>query len=231
MLSASDIYVLCLFGEHSYIFSIKSPRLLWQVMLIFITMSQYIRAGEILADAFLHYPLMLHAFEGHTEESRRRGLLQLYTRCASGAARYGGVIVNDTNDGALIWLPGRNFPLALPQEIRSGMGLIPFTVGLRPTLRLVRHDGISEGWVRQHAGEKMGYIWCLGVAASQRGKGYSRALINIAIGQMRAQGMDSFWLKTEDPRNVEIYKRLGFELMNEMVVPSSGIQSWAMRIT
>ncbi|MBS1684250.1 MAG: GNAT family N-acetyltransferase [Bacteroidetes bacterium] len=192
-------------------------------------MSPHIRAGEILADAFHHYPLMQYAFAGRTEEARHRGLLQLYTRCASAACRYGGVVLNDTNDGALIWLPGSSFPLTLGQEIRSGMGLIPFTVGPRATLRLVRHDGASEGWVREHAGEKMGYIWCLGVAASQRGKGYSRALIGRAIEQMRAQGMDTFWLKTEDPKNVEIYKRIGFELMNEMVVPSSGIRSWAMR--
>lgn len=194
-------------------------------------MSPHIRAGEILADAFLHYPLMLYAFEGRTEQGRRHGLQQLYIRCASGAAMYGGVVMNDTNDGALIWLPGRNFPLTLPQEIRSGMGFIPFTVGLRPTLRLVRHDGVSEGWVRQHAGEKMGYIWCVGVAASQRGKGLSRILIDRAVDQMRAQGMDAIWLKTEDPKNVEIYKKQGFELVNHMVVPSSGIPSWAMRRT
>lgn len=194
-------------------------------------MIPHIRAGEILADAFLHYPLMLHAFEGRTEEGRRYGLQQLYTRCVSGAAMYGGVVMNETNDGALIWLPGRHFPLTLPQEIRSGMGLIPFTVGPRPTLRLVRHDGVSEGWVRQHAGEKMGYIWCVGVAASQRGKGYSRILIDRAVEQMRAQGMDAIWLKTEDPKNVEIYKKQGFELVNHMVVPSSGIPSWAMRRT
>ncbi len=195
------------------------------------TMSPHIRAGEILADAFLHYPLMLHAFEGFTEQERHRRLLQLYTRCASAAAMYGGVVMNDTNDGALIWLPGSSFPLSLPQEIRSGMGLIPFTVGPRPTLRLVRHDGTSEGWVRQHAGDKMGYIWCLGVAASQRGRGLSRILIDRAIEQMRGQGMDTFWLKTEDPKNVEIYKKQGFELVNHMIVPSSGIPSWAMRRT
>ena len=199
--------------------------------LYFITMSPHILAGRILADAFLHYPLMLHAFEGRTQESRKRGLLQLYTRCASAASMYGGVVVNDTGDGALIWLPGKHFPLALPQEIRSGMGLIPFTVGPRATLRLVRHDAVSEGWIRAHAGEKMGYIWCLGVSVSQRGRGHSRALIDRAIEQMRAQGMDTFWLKTEDEKNVTIYQRQGFELVHDMIVPSSGIRSWAMRRT
>lgn len=198
------------------------------VILIFITMSPHTRAGEILADAFLHYPLMLHAFEGRTEESRYCGLRQLYTRCASAASLYGGVVINDTNDGALIWLPGESFPLGLSREIRAGMGLIPFTVGPRATLRLLRHDAVSEGWVREHAGEKMGYIWCVGVAASQRGKGLSRILIDRAVEQMRAQGMDAIWLKTEDPKNVEIYRKQGFELANHIVVPNSGIPSWAM---
>lgn len=192
-------------------------------------MEAYQRAGAILADAFLHYPLMQYAFEGRTEETRSKGLLHLYTSCAAASSKFGGVIVTPDKNGALIWLSGQNFPLGLMREIKSGMATIPFNLGPKATLRLINHDAVPEGWIRRQAGEKMGYIWCLGVAASQRGKGYSRVLIEQSIVDMRRQGLTEFWLKTEDPRNVAIYLKLGFELVHETVVKSSGIKSWVFR--
>jgi hypothetical protein len=141
-------------------------------------------AGEILADAFLHYPLICYAFDGHTTDQRSKGVHQLYTRCASAAGMYGGITIADDERGALIWLPGKNSPLSLWQELRSGMGAIPFVLGPRATLRLINHDSVPEGWIRKQADEKMGYIWCLGVKAGERGKGYSRILIDQSMTQM-----------------------------------------------
>ena len=109
------------------------------------------------------------------------------------------------------------------------MALIPFELGIKSTLRLMNHDSESEGWVRKKASANMGYIWCIGVAADARGKGYSRMLIDQSTEQMRKLGLNECWLKTEDPKNVTIYQKLGFALMNEKTVKSSGIKSWAMK--
>ena len=192
-------------------------------------MPDTLQAGKILADAFLHYPLMKYAFEGRTEAERSSSLRHLYSRCTSAAAMYGGVLTTENNQGALIWLSGKHFPLGLIRETKSGMGAIPFLLGAKATLRLMNHDSVPEGWIRKNAGEKMGYIWCVGVNASERGKGYSRILIENSIAQMRRQGMNEFWLKTEDPNNVAIYLKLGFELVHEIVVKSSGLRSWVMK--
>jgi len=186
-------------------------------------------ASRVIGGAFLHYPLMMYAFEGRTEQERGRLLHKLYSRCVAAADMYGGVIVMPNELGAVIWLPGKNFTLGLAKEIRSGMAVIPFQLGPKATLRLMNHDGESEGWIVKNAGPEMGYIWCLGVAAEARGKGYSRVLIEQCIDQMRLLGLKECWLKTEDPKNVTIYQRIGFSLMHEMVVKSSGIRSWAMR--
>ena len=186
-------------------------------------------ASRVLGDAFLHYPLMKYAFEGRTEEERAERLLKLYSGCVSAADIYGGVLTTPDDLGAVIWLPGRSFPLGLPREIRSGMAVLPFQLGPRSTLRLMNHDGESEGWVRKNAGPQMGYIWCIGISAAARGRGYSRLLIDQSMEQMRQLGLTECWLKTEDPKNVTIYEKLGFTLMNHMVVRSSGVPSWAMR--
>lgn len=186
-------------------------------------------AARVLAGAFLQYPLMKFAFEGHTEQERAAMLLKLYTGCVSAANIYGGVNTRPDNLGAVIWLPGKSFPLTLSMEIRSGMWTLPVQLGQKATLRLMNHDKESEGWIKKNAGRNMGYIWCIGVAIQARGRGYSRVLIDGCIEQMRQMGLKECWLKTEDPKNVTIYQKLGFTLMNHMVVKSSGIESWAMR--
>lgn len=192
-------------------------------------MLPYQHAGNIFADAFQQYPLMKYAFEGRTEEVKNKGLHNLYTHCAKAATIYGGMLITPDGDGALIWLPAKCFPLGLLREVKSGMAAIPFKLGAKATLRLMNHDAAPEGWIAKNAKGNYGYIWVVGVAASQRGKGYSRQLIDQAITDMCAQGMNEFWLKTEDPKNVTIYQKLGFELVYETVVKSSGLKSWVMK--
>lgn len=192
-------------------------------------MQPYQQAGKILADAFLHYPFMLYAFEGNTEEQRASAILAMHTHCAKAAELYGAIIVTPDGQGALTWLNGKNFPLGLLRETKSGMALLPLKLGVKSTLRLMNHDAVPEGWIRKNAGDKMGYIWNVGVSESARGKGYSRLLIEQAITEMKQHGMSEFWLKTEDPVNVAIYKKLGFELVYETIVRSSSLKSWVFR--
>lgn len=192
-------------------------------------MHTYAIAGQVLGAAFKHYPLMEYAFNGFGEQKKMIALQNLYTHCAKATVKYGGLILTEDKKGALIWLPSENFQLGMWRELISGMALIPFKIGFKATLRLTAHDAEAEGWIRKNSGSKMGYIWVVGVLASAQGKGYSRWLIDRAIADMKQQGLTEFWLKTEDPKNVQIYQKLGFEVLHEMVVRSSGLKSWVMR--
>jgi ribosomal protein S18 acetylase RimI-like enzyme len=185
--------------------------------------------GRILAAAFHRYPLMMYAFAGLRDEERARRLQCLYTRCTQAATLYGGGVLAEKQEGAAIWLHPDHFQLSLPEELKSGMAWLPLELGIRPTLRLVRHDGESEGWIKQYAPASIGYLWCIGVPPEMQGRGIGRWLINECTTQMRAAGLSECWLKTEDPKNVAIYQKLGFEMMRMMTVKSSGIPSWAMR--
>ena len=186
-------------------------------------------AARVIADAFLHYPLMTYAFEGRTEQERALLLHKLYKKCVSAAQIYGGVITREDELGAAIWLPGEHFMLSTVKEILSGMALIPFAIGPKATLRLMNHESVSEGWIKKNARPDMGYIWNVGVSAEARRRGFCAVLIDQCIDQMRLMDIKECWLKTEDPINVTIYQKLGFTVMNHMVVKSSGVDSWAMR--
>ncbi|KAH9095211.1 hypothetical protein LEN26_017904 [Aphanomyces euteiches] len=75
----------------------------------------------------------------------------------------------------------------------------------------------------------MGWIWAVGVALEGQGKGYCRYLMEKAIDDVRAQGMTEIWFTTDKDVNVTIYKKLGFQVMTEKVISSSGIKSWTMK--
>lgn len=192
-------------------------------------MQAYHNIGQVFASAFHHYPLMQYAFQGCTDQQKAKGLLALYTHCTKAAQMYGGVLTSDDKQAALIWLPSKHYQLGLWREITSGMWQIPFKLGPKATLRLMNHDAEPEGWIRANSSANMGYIWVVGVLDEARGKGHSRKLIEQAIADMKQQGLNEFWLKTEDPKNVQIYQKLGFEVVQEMTVKSSGLKSWVMK--
>lgn len=220
-----------IFFSNNYLFRIFTPN--YRVKLILSKPLMHLNdnhiAGEILAEAFKHYPLIQHAFDGSSEQRKTQGLMALYTGCAGASFLYGGVELHPSKQGALVWLHGMHFPMGIVKELKSGMLQIPFKAGLLPVLRLVNHDKIAETWIRKNAGEKMGYIWCVGVLSDARGKGICRNLFDIALAELKARGLKEAWLKTEDPKNVLIYERLGFKVMQEFQIKSSGLPSFAMR--
>ncbi|CAK4610048.1 unnamed protein product, partial [Aphanomyces euteiches] len=91
------------------------------------------------------------------------------------------------------------------------------------------HDIESGQFTLKHANQSMGWIWAVGVAPEGQGKGYCRYLMEKAIDDVRAQGMTEIWFTTYKDVNVTIYKKLGFQVMTEKVISSSGIKSWIVK--
>ncbi|MES2621836.1 MAG: hypothetical protein V4615_13385, partial [Bacteroidota bacterium] len=78
------------------------------------------QAVQILADSFLHYPLMRFAFD--TTDAHRSVLLQkLFNKSVAAASMFGGVLVSNDGHAALIWQTGKCFPLTLWNELFAGM--------------------------------------------------------------------------------------------------------------
>ncbi|CAK4081513.1 unnamed protein product [Aphanomyces euteiches] len=185
--------------------------------------------ARTLAQAFLHYPCMKYAFDGMTEAERLEKLTILERTVAVAALNFGGIVETKDGNGALLWLAGKNFPLSLEQSEQSGITELPALLGMTVIQRFASHTREGNNYVVQHAGKTMGWIWVLGVAPESQGKGHGRYLVEKAVADMRAQGMTEFWLVTESEVNVIIYKKLGFQVMHEHVLFSSGIRKWTMK--
>jgi N-acetylglutamate synthase-like GNAT family acetyltransferase len=72
----------------------------------------------------------------------------------------------------------------------------------------------------------MGYLWCIGVLEKFRGQGKSRELVTSTLEAMKLDGITECWLKTEDPKNVLVYTKLGFEMVRHIQVKNSNLPTW-----
>lgn len=81
---------------------------------------------------------------------------------------------------------------------------------------------------RLHPADPHWYVQTLGVDPDQQGQGVGRALLDGATALADADGLPSY-LETTNPVNLPIYRRFGFEVADEVVLPGGFPPLWTMR--
>jgi len=69
------------------------------------------------------------------------------------------------------------------------------------------------------------YIYSVGVEPELAGRGIGSRLMRDALARLR-QHCRSCVLRTEQPKNVRFYQKLGFECVEHTVVPVTGVPVW-----
>jgi GNAT superfamily N-acetyltransferase len=92
-----------------------------------------------------------------------------------------------------------------------------------------RRYGEFWDWVEARTPEEP--LWLLdsiAVEAAVQGRGFGRILIEAGLAGARGDGVGAF-LSTGTRRNVEIYGRCGFRLVDDLDAPNGGPHVWFMR--
>lgn len=184
------------------------------------------RGGHLLSRAFFADPLMTRLAPSGAR--RRRGLPAVFTACLRHAARRGGVLEAPDATAVIGWLPLRFLDIGARDTWASGYVAVPFAFGIQSTYGLLLHDGFCDRRVRALAPEDSGYIYVVGVEPELAGRGLGSRLVEGALKRI-AQDHAHCVLRTEQPRNVRLYERLGFECVEHTVVPSSGMPTWIFK--
>ncbi|MEJ2739447.1 MAG: GNAT family N-acetyltransferase [Dehalococcoidia bacterium] len=194
--------------------------------LIKIDRSQAERAAETLSCAFQSYPMIQHVFpEGTARETACRYFFGV-------AVRYGihyGIVNTVTPDfeGVAVWLPPGSFPMTFGKLLRS----VPFStmVGfVRAGGGRMRDIGdFLDGIHKKAAPFRHWYLEAIGVAPEHQGKGYTSRLIRGTLGRVDEEKLPCY-LDTMDPKNVRIYERFGFKVVDESQIPDTPLTTWAM---
>ena len=125
--------------------------------------------------------------------------------------------------GAALWMPPNTWhlgPLAqlllLPAIVRD---LRTDTPGLLKALTFIekKHPREPPHW----------YLPIIGVAPAWQGRGYGAALLRVVLERCDAERVPAY-LEASTPRNLELYRRNGFEPIEECRYAADGPPLWRM---
>lgn len=190
------------------------------------------QASEVLARAFHDYPMFTLIFPDADE--RARSLPILWDAAIRYSLTYGEVYTTADGNAVACWLAPGNEKMTFWRLLGTGFGLpqamLHFSEDARQrTLDIVdAMDLVHEREVgRAELVQPPWYLWLLGVDPAFQGQGLARQLIMPQLARCDADER-ACYLETAAEANVAFYRKLGFEVVSEDVVPDHDLRFWAM---
>lgn len=180
---------------------------------------EFERAGQVLGRAFFDTTQWSAVIPD--DRIRLSKLQQMFVGTLKTTAVAGGVSERTAGFEAIaVWMPpGRSF--GFWSLVRSGFASARFAV-TPPFLNLRKMTNMLLQFEREHnrrMPDPHWYLMALGVDPEWQGQGLGSVLVRHGVERAGAEDM-SVYLETETGPNVPFYGKLGFELIDEIVVDS-----------
>lgn len=188
--------------------------------------NQIKQASHVISEAFFNDPLMIYLFPLIKErKSKLSYTMELLIRIG---IKYGIVHTTSPNlEGIAIWFPSNK------AKITSLMGLLNggFSYFFKLGSKAVKKQNDFYKFVySKHKKLIPSYHWYLsiiGINPLEQGKGFSRVLFDSMFTQIDRQNLPCF-LDTNNEKNLPIYERFGFKILEEYQIPDTNLVNWAM---
>lgn len=183
-------------------------------------------AAAMAARAFHDYPLM--DYFNPNASARTERLAEVFRQTIRYGLYYGkGYATSPKLEGLALWLPYNKSRRTLWRRLRSGIFSLSSKMDKDVRERQRAFEAHMAGIHRRHAGRAQLYLQLLAVDPAHQGQGHSTRLLRAMFAGADAQGINSF-LETHVPKNVDIYRHLGFEVVEEARLEGSELVTWAM---
>lgn len=181
--------------------------------------------ATVLARAFGHDPFFSYLAGDAPERNLRMrlgwaGILRL----ASAGLRE--TWTTDDSAGVAIWLPPGRGASSFLDSLRLAPALARMT-GWRRLREVSAATELLEKRRRSHVPAPHWYLSALGVDPDRQGQGIGSALLRLVLDRADADGTPAY-LETATARNVLLYERHGFEVVEELILPRTDIRGWLM---
>lgn len=178
--------------------------------------------SAMLGRAFDDDPVANFMFVG--ERRRRRGLHSFFTsQLRRQYLPYRQVFTTDGLEGAAIWGPPER--QLRRQGLRELFQLLPTAPYLAP--RFARALRLLAEIDALHPKEPHWYLATLGTEPSRQGHGIGSALLRSVLSRVDEDGFPAY-LESSKERNVSLYARFGFEVIDEHRSAVGGPPIWRM---
>ena len=184
-------------------------------------------AAEVLARAFFDDPLISWWIP---DDERRRKSLPWFMSAPTKLGLKSGEVetTSGTIEGAAVWLAPGKTTISPVDMLFAGMMLAPFKIGWTGFQRLMKTMNIVEKAHKQHVPEDHWYLAVLGVDPPRQGQGIGSALMQPVLAKADATHLPAY-LETQKEINVSLYRKHGFDVVEEMDLPGGGPHIWYMK--
>ncbi|MGL5810177.1 MAG: GNAT family N-acetyltransferase [Nocardioides sp.] len=186
--------------------------------------SDMLAVRRVLADAFASDPWAHHVL-GAPGSQRPRALAAVMRMPVFLAQRRGGLLIRNDDSGRVgavsTWVPARDRAIRTADVVRARALGVPFTAGVSTMGRLTRDQRDIDAVLEEHLRSSDAYLWVLGARRDLHGRGLGRAVVEATCNDARRRGFDRVVLNTDNPANVAMYERLGFQLLGTAPRPSA----------
>ena len=178
-----------------------------------------------LARSFAHDPFYSFLAGEAPERSQRMrdgwsGILRF------GSARLAETYTTDDHAGVALWIPPGHRGPSMLDSLRMTPAIARLAGWRR--LRLVTNAiAALEERHRHHAEGPHFYLSALGVEPGRQGEGIGTALMSPVLDRCDRNHIPAY-LETATGRNVLLYKRLGFDVVEELTLPNTDVHGWLM---
>ncbi len=184
------------------------------------------RAAEVLAAAFQDDPLLTHACpdrQARTELARLFCQIPLHY-----AARYGEVYAPSQRlEGVAAWLPSAHASLTPWKVLRAVPLSILIGFGRAGGARLRVAGAHLNALHRRLAPPGALFLLILGVAPQFQGQGHAGRLLRPILARLDREGRPCY-VDTMQEKNVALYERFGFRVVEASPVPGTDLVAWAL---
>ena len=182
--------------------------------------------AAMLTRAFAHDPFYAYLAGDAPErnERMRQGWVGILRHASD---RLSTTYTTDDHAGAAIWHPPGYAGASFLGSLRLMPSVARLAGGLRRLREVSRAISALEERRAHHVPRPHYYLSALGVEPARQGEGIGSALVAPVLERARTDGVPAY-LETATARNVLLYERLGFAVVEELTLPGTDVHGWLM---
>ena len=185
-------------------------------------------ACKVAGNAFQDDPIMVFVYSDEKERRQKAqyGFYMIYKY----GIKHGLTYATSKNlEGITIWLPPDKVYPSTWTMMRLGGFYTMFKVGLKikAMKRTMTVFNFEEERHKHLVPYDHWYLQNIAVKPEEQGKGYGGLLISTMIKQVESDGLP-IYLETNTEKNVSIYQKYGFEILEHTIIPKTDVPLWCM---
>lgn len=182
------------------------------------------KSSEILAESFYDYPIYRHIL-GQQNNIQKIKVFHKYL--IKYGVLYGEAYASSKElEGIILFSQFDDYKMSFVRTLRSG-ALSLIRLGKEAGMRFAEYDKFSSRIHRESLQEPHIYIISVGVNPDKQGQGFASKLMRAVLSYAQEMGQPCY-LETHSENNVQIYKRYGFQVISEDIVPGTDITQYSM---